>query len=143
MEKKEIVLAALAASDGAFHTPVQIQKLLFLIQNKIPHLPDSPYFNFIAYDYGPFDKEIYSVLGELNAEGDVEIVQNFSLRVSQYKLSCQGQAKGQEVIASLEPAAANYIRELSKFVRSLSFAELVSAIYREFPDMKANSIFKG
>lgn len=143
MDKKDIVLAALAASNGASHTPVQIQKLLFLIDKKVPDLEGAPFFNFAAYDYGPFDKQVYSVLEALHVDGDVEITQNPISRLSQYKLSCQGQAKGQEKLDSLDQEQADYIRELSQFVRSLSFAQLVSAIYREFPDMKTNSVFRG
>jgi len=143
MDKKEIVLVALSASNGALHTPVQIQKLLFLIDKKVDGLPGAPYFNFTAYDYGPFDKEIYSVLGQLGADGDVEILQNPVSRLSQYRLSSQGQTKGQELLEALDQEKAGYIKELSQYVRSLSFAELVSAIYREFPEMKVNSVFRG
>ena len=65
MEKREIILAALAPADGVIHTPVQVQKLLFLIDKKIPHLVGGPYFNFVPYAYGPFDTEIYRLLEEL------------------------------------------------------------------------------
>ena len=37
---------------------------------------------------------------------------------------------------------ADYIRQLLVWVRRLSFSSLVAAIYREFPDMKENSVFK-
>jgi hypothetical protein len=35
------------------------------------------------------------------------------------------------------------IKILSEFVRKLSFSELVSAIYKEYPEMKKYSIFRG
>ena len=35
------------------------------------------------------------------------------------------------------------IEQVSKFVRSLSFEQLVSAIYKAYPRMKANSVFRG
>ena len=38
---------------------------------------------------------------------------------------------------------ASWIRDTSRVVRSLSFAQLVSTIYRQFPDMKVNSVFTG
>ena len=68
MDQKNIILASMAASDGATHTPVQIQKLLFLIDKKLSDELGGPFFNFIAYDYGPFDKEIYKLLEELASE---------------------------------------------------------------------------
>lgn len=143
MDKKDLVLAALSVSNGALHTPVQMQKLLFLIEKKVPNLPGSPYFDFVAYDYGPFDVEVYSVLRQLKIDGDVEILPNLALGLRQYRVSCQGQAKGQKILNSLDSGAVDYIQKLSHFVRSLSFAELVSAIYKEYPDMKSNSLFRG
>lgn len=35
-----------------------------------------------------------------------------------------------------------YIGKVSTFVRTRSFNDLVSAIYKAFPEMKANSIFR-
>jgi len=37
-EKKQLILACLAASDGHPYEPVQIQKLVFLFQEKAPKL---------------------------------------------------------------------------------------------------------
>ena len=61
----DIVLAALAASKGAAHSPVQIQKLLFLLDRKLADRLEGPHFNFVAHNYGPFDRAIYDQLEEL------------------------------------------------------------------------------
>lgn len=142
MDKKEVILAVLATSDGAIHTPVQVQKLLFLIDKKIPNLISGPYFNFAPYAYGPFDVEIYNILEELGQEGEVEIIRNHSLKWAKYRLTIKGQKKGEELLAAMDPKASEYIRELSVFVRGLSFAELISVIYQEYPEMKKNSVFE-
>ena len=143
MDKREIILAALATADGAIHTPVQVQKLLFLIDKKISHLVGGPYFNFVPYTYGPFDIGIYRLLEELEEKEEVEIIRNPTLRWSKYRLTIKGQEKGMEVLKEMDQKAADYIKELSLFVRKLSFAELVSAIYKEYPEMKENSVFAG
>jgi len=143
MRKKEIILAVLAAAKGAIHTPIQIQKLLFLIDKKIPNLINGPYFNFMPYSYGPFDIEIYNLLEELAQEEDVEIISTPNLRWSKYKLTINGQKEGERILNTLNKKVVEYIETLSFFVRSLSFAELVSTIYKEFPEMKENSIFEG
>ena len=143
MEKKEITLAVLAAAEGAIHTPIQIQKLLFLIDKKIPNLINGPYFIFKPYSYGPFDVDIYNLLEELAQEEDVEIISNPNLRWAKYRLTINGQKKGEKILNTLNKKAIEYIKILSLFVRSLSFAELVSTIYKEFPEMKKNSIFEG
>lgn len=142
MEKKEVVLAILATADGAIHTPVQVQKLLFLIDKKIPSLIGGPYFNFVPYTYGPFDLEIYHLLENLSQEEDVEIISNPNLRWAKYRLTIKGQKKGEEILNTIDKKASDYIKRLSSFVRSLSFAELVSVIYNEFPEMKVNSVFE-
>ena len=143
MEKKEIILAVLASAKGAIHTPIQIQKLLFLIDKKIPNLINGPYFDFQPYSYGPFDVEIYNLLEELAQVEDVEMISDPNLRWAKYRLTINGQKKGEKILNTLNTKAIEYIKILSLFVRSLSFAELVSTIYKEFPDMKKNSIFEG
>lgn len=145
MEKKDIILAVLSAAEGVcvVHTPIQIQKLLFLIDKKIPNLINGPYFTFEPYSYGPFDVEVYNLLEELAQAEDVEIISDPNLRWAKYRLTINGQKKGEKILNTLNKKAIEYIKILSLFVRSLSFAELVSTIYKEFPEMKKNSIFEG
>lgn len=142
MNKEEVMLGALAAGKGHIYTPVQVQKLLFLIDKKIPEMIQGPYFNFVPYAYGPFDIEIYSILEQLGATGDVEIIRDSAVRWSRYRLTHQGQEKGEIILGKLNAEISAYIKSLSTFVKSLTFAELVAAIYSEYPEMKQNSIFK-
>jgi uncharacterized phage-associated protein len=142
MDKKDIILIALASGKDVVFSPVQIQKLLFLIDKTIPNLQGSPFFNFVPYDFGPFDKEIYWTLEELKSSGDVVIDYNPAYRMRRYKATEQGYARGEKLINSLNGSIGEYIKRLSSFVRSLSFGQLISAIYRSYPEMKSNSIFK-
>lgn len=142
MTKKEIILSALAPSNGALHTPVQIQKLLFLLDKRASDFLGGPHFHFIPYHYGPFDKGIYDLLLQLAAKGHVEILGNPNLHLRKYRLTPAGQKKGDKILDSLDPKIAAYIRKLSVFVRSLSFAALVSSIYRAYPEMQENSLFR-
>ena len=61
----DIILAALAASRGAAHSPVQMQKLLFLLDKRLANELGGPHFNFIPHHYGPFDRTIYDLLEQL------------------------------------------------------------------------------
>jgi len=140
MDKKQIVLVALSFGSGKSFTPVQVQKLLFILDRMIPKQVDGPHFNFKPYDYGPFDKDVYCVLSELRAEGLVEIFCDNTVR--RYKLTKSGQAKGDEAAASLSSEVGKYIKDVTDFVKRQSFTGLVSAIYRAFPEMKVNSIFR-
>jgi hypothetical protein len=140
--KGDIVLAALAAANGAEHSPVQIQKILFLIDKKIATDLGGPFFDFIPYDYGPFDRAIYDVLDELASKGFVEVIAYPDLRWRKYRVNLAGQKTGEEILTLLPPKVSDYIARLSEFVRSLSFAQLVSVIYNAYPEMKANSVFR-
>jgi len=141
MTKKEIVLAALAPAKGSRHTPVQVQKLLFIIDKEIPALVNGPYFNFQPYNYGPFDKAVYDELIELASEGYVETIpENTWLS---YRLTQTGQGEGDRLLGSLHADAQEYIGKASEFIRSLSFLQLVSAIYKAYPEMQVNSVFRG
>jgi len=143
VNKKDIVLLTLSASGDNYHSSVQIQKLLFLIGKRVPKIISSPYFDFEPYAYGPFDKEVYEVLEQLNDDGDVEIFYDPVSRLTRYRVMSQGYAKGKEKLETLDSDTQSYLDRLSQCVRKLSFTELISAIYREFPEMKVNSIFKG
>jgi hypothetical protein len=142
-KKIDMILAALAAGDGATYSPVQIQKLLFLVDKKIPWAFDGPHFNFVPYEYGPFDVCIYSNLAALSIGGFVEIVREPELRWHRYRLTPKGLIKGHEILGKLEEPARKFIYELNKFVLGLSFGELIASIYKAYPDMRVNSVFQG
>jgi len=142
MDRYEVTLATLAASNGAVHTPVQIQKLLFLLDNKIPEKINGPHFNFVPHNYGPFDRTIYDVLRILEDQGQVEIIRDPSLQWSRYRTTPEGQEEGEEILGRLDAVFSEYIKELSEFVRGLSFSQLVSYIYKEYPEMQVNSVFR-
>ncbi len=143
MKPNDLVLAAIAAGDGAIYTPVQIQKLLFLIDKRIPKAVGGPHFNFEPYHYGPFDRAVFDVLDQLEAKGLVEIERQSDRRWKTYRLTQAGKRQGGAMLNSLKQSIQDYIARLSSYVRSMSFAQLVSAIYYAYPDMKANSVFAG
>jgi hypothetical protein len=141
MNQRDIVLAGLAPANGAAHSPVQVQKLFFLLDRNIPREIDGQQFNFQPYNYGPFDKAVYDVLELLELEGYVDIIPEHSFQW--YKLTVKGQEEGDRLLSALPEYTQKYIAEVSEFVRRLSFSQLVSSIYKAFPEMRANSVFQG
>lgn len=141
MRREELVLAAMAPADGAPHTPVQLQKLIFLISKNFPNLIDKGHgFNFQPYNYGPFDIAVYQVLEVLQSENKVDIDSNEKWKT--YRLTVPGQKEGEDLLNSLPDKEKNYLCRISSFVRSLSFVQLVTAIYKAYPDMRKNSVFQ-
>lgn len=141
MDRNSVVLAALSPAQGRSHSPVQIQKLLFLIDRNVSEKVAGPHFNFQPYDYGPFDASVYGVLEDLAKKGYVAITEQPGRRWKSYALTPDGQKLGQAALTKLDTKTQQYMAKLSEFVLSLSFAQLVSAIYKAYPEMKVHSVF--
>jgi uncharacterized protein len=140
MDRNNLVLATLAtAEQGTRFTPVQVQKIFFLIDRRGAHLTDGPHFDFQPYDYGPFDNTVYSELEQLEFAGSVQT--NNAGRYRLFSLTPQGYEAGRNVLATLLLPTRTFLKETVVWVRSLGFNQLVAAIYREYPDMKTRSVF--
>lgn len=140
--KEQLVLACLAASEGKPYDPVQIQKLIFLFQEKAPQALTEKFFNFQPKDYGPFDPSVYSTLEELSDRGVVEIHGKPFGKYRLYRLRDEAEEVAQSALDSLDPQYRDYLKRLSEWVKSLSFAKLIGSVYKEFPEMKVNSVFR-
>lgn len=141
LTREAIVLAALSPAHGDLYTPVQVQKLFFLLDENVGNALGGPHFQFQPYHYGPFDKAVYSTLEGLASQGLAEIVPDRG-NWKNYRLTSKGQALGEAALEGLEPKIAEYLVRASEFVRRLSFTELVSAIYKAYPRMRARSVFQ-
>ena len=72
----------------------------------------------------------------------VELVPIPGQRWSSFKTTEEGQAIGGKKLGQLETWVREAIEVYSDWVRSLSFTQLVSAIYNKYPAMRANSVFQ-
>lgn len=141
--RREWVLAALSPAQCGDFQPVQVQKLFFLLDERVV-VPDGGkrYFDFAPYDYGPFDRQVYDALEVLEAQGLVTIRRGSGRGGRSYNLTERGQTKGAAILASLDPEWQKSVSKLAKWVKSTSFTELVSAVYDAYPEMRANSVFQ-
>src|SRR5215212_2792163 len=98
---EELILAAMAPTGGRAHTPVQMQKLLFIIDENAAARLNGPHFRFEPYHYGPFDKAVYDTLDDLSRKGFVDIAFG-SGNWREYSLTPQGQSRGQGVLSGLD-----------------------------------------
>lgn len=143
MNRRDAVLAVLAAADGNGYGPAQLQKALFLVSTNAPEVFDEgAAFRFKPYDYGPFDKGVYDAADALASEGLCS-VSRASNGYRTYSATEEGRAAGQRLLACLDEQKRGYIEEVSRWVRSLSFAQLVKSIYDAYPETRENSIFVG
>lgn len=138
MKRSEVVLAAMAAGGSrARYSPIQLQKLLFLIDREIPEYVGGPHFRFKPYYYGPFDKEVYAGIFALVRGRLVNV--DTTERYCLFLLTDSGHARGTNILTGLATPTSRYLEEASEWVRALSFRQLLTAIYSYFPDMAIHS----
>jgi hypothetical protein len=143
MTRSEVVLAILAAGGGRAFSPAQLQKAAFLVTRNAPEVFDQGHtFHFEPYDYGPFDSAVYQQATALKAAGSVDISPSAWGRWVMYSATDEGIARGQQLLAHLPDAVREYVSNVSQWVLRQSFTSLVKSIYAQYPEMRANSIFK-
>lgn len=120
-------------------------KYLFLLQTKKGIRFSQPY-NFIPYKYGPFTKEIYEDLEELEKKGYLTInhmdgngeVEKMGISLSPDRL--------EDVVllsSSFSAETLQSVREIIGEYGSLPLNELLAAVYKEFPEYAVRSQWKG
>jgi hypothetical protein len=127
-----------AGGPEARYDPVRVQKLFFLIDREISEFIDGPHFHFEPYHYGPFDKAVYEDLDELAEQREINV--DTTRRYNQYSLTEAGYERGVAVLNTLPEPAARYMEDAAKWIRLVPFKHLLSAIYRQYPDMAVNSV---
>ena len=142
VNRQEFMLAAMSSAGTGLYSPVQVQKLFFLLdENIVKHWLGKPLFKFKPHHYGPFDKEVYWELEALAQEGLANVLGPESVGPRTYHLTDQGVERGKSAFETFGPATQEYISDLVAVIRNMSFTDLVSAVYREYPEMKVNSVF--
>ena len=137
----DVVPAAMAAGGvDAVFSPIQIQKLLFIIDREIPEHVNGPHFNFKPFDYGPFDKKVYMVLEKLEERSHVVI--DRSGRYPVYALTGQGMEAGVDTLMTLPHPVLEFMVQVSSWVRNVSFRTLLREIHLRYPDMAVNGVLQ-
>lgn len=143
MTRKDWTLLVVAAAGGKAVSPVQLQKTLFLLSRNLSpeDLGVDRLYDFEPYDYGPFDGAIYQDAERLEEEGYVAIDQAGS-RFRSYRATPEGLDRADRLRAKLNPKAVAYLDRIITWVASLSFNQLLEAVYKAYPEMAKNSVFR-
>ncbi|OGO06291.1 MAG: hypothetical protein A2Z76_04755 [Chloroflexi bacterium RBG_13_56_8b] len=143
MENKEVLLLVVASADDEGLTPLQLQKSLFLVgECSLPELP-SDFYTFVPYNYGPFNPVIYGDAESLAEEGLLEYINVPGQKWSKYAATTAGLARAGEITDSISNECSKYIKDVVDWVLSLTFSELLRAIYTKYPKFRSNSVFQG
>lgn len=142
MSRKDWSLLAISSAGEEGISPVRLQKSLFLLGKMLPEALGERYYRFVPYDYGPFDSTVYADVEVLRGKGYVMSRPAPGQRWSEYVITDKG-LKYLEARKSKAPRrAVDYLKTVVKWALSLSFQQLVSSIYAEFPEFRKNSVFQ-
>jgi len=150
MHRKMLPMALLDASEeDQVEGRTRLQKLVFLMEQELDEVPaaslDSPDYNFIPYDYGPFSKELYDDLDSLEEAGfiDVEEEPMADGKVKYiYRLTRQGQSWVQNQLADSSAGEAHSLAEnLASEYNDMLLSDLIDEVYAEYPEYAENSVW--
>ena len=139
MTRGDYLLLVLKFSKAQGLTPVQLQKSLFLLSQELSEAVGEEFYKFEPYNYGPFDVTIYHDAEELEKKGLLSIKRGGPW--AEYILTDQGKEYTDKL--QIPEDVRNYTRKVVEWTQSLSFQELVRAIYKKYPNFQLNSVFQG
>jgi uncharacterized protein YwgA len=147
---KQVVPLALlyAAEDNRISGRTRFQKLAFLTKEALASsdIELNEFYEFIAYDYGPFSKELLDDLEMFEQEGFVEIDENRTFSGNtryDHRLTESGAKRFKELKKSEPKGQALYriAEEQVEKYNSMSLRKLLEYIYEEYPEYKENSVY--
>lgn len=142
MERRHWALLVLDEAGPSGLSPIQLQKTLFLIGRNLPDEVGDDYYEFVPYNYGPFDARVYSDAQYFVNSGLVQVIQVAGKAWSFYTITPNGHNMAQHIRETeASERALSYLTKVVKWVQSLSFAQLLAAIYKAYPEYKAKSVF--
>lgn len=127
----------------------RMQKLVFLLQQRLEERDEDPFrsedYEFIAYDYGPFSKDLYDDLDSLSERGQIEDSEE-ELRDGKEKYDYEIQPGGADFVERhLHKQGAKEIlelaEELKKEYNDMLLSELIEHVYSQYPEYAENSIY--
>lgn len=127
--REDFVVKVLSLTPNETFSPVQIQKLFFLLEKRL----NVGLFDFKPHHYGPYDRNLTALL---TFSEKIEIKNINGIEHYQIK-----QGETVEISNFLTLEQREFVAKMINFVKSLSFKQLCMAIYKEFPEMAENSIF--
>lgn len=147
--KKLLPLSLLYEADrNRIHGRTRLQKLVFLAQKRMEDEGIEPY-DYIAYDYGPFSKELLDALEKYEKKGliDINITQTYDGTDKYiYSLTPEGIDNfEQNLDNSPDSEKIETIRQVSGEMidsfNNMPMSELLDHVYDKHPSYAKNSVY--
>ena len=120
-----------------------MQKIMFLLKMEAANSVGPDFYNFVPYNYGPFDSAVYKDVKELEVLGDLIVEVDGFRSWPTYVLSPKGRIKSDEIRSKLDQQLAQFFCEVVQWVKARTFSDLLRAIYAKYPEYAKNSVFRG
>jgi len=117
-----------------------MQKALFLIKMEAGKKLKGEFYNFVPYNYGPFDSSVYADIAKQESEECI-ITERAGNRWDAYFITVQGKKRASELLDELDPSLRDYLDTVVKWVKERGFSELLQSIYKKYPAYAVNSVF--
>ena len=101
------------------------------------------FYEFRAYDYGPFCVDIYRDADSLRVDGLIQPQEVFGRGWVEYEVTSAGAKAAEALIREAPQRAVDHLSAIVAWARRLSFPALVREVYRLFPEYRVNSVFQG
>ena len=142
VNNRDITLLVIAAAGDTGLSPVQLMKSVFLISRSgLSDLP-SNFYPFFAYNYGPFHPEVYRDVEALVDEELVLEIRDAGRNWSKYAATQAGFRYAENLKHQVAREFSDYVGAVVTWVQSLTFDQLLRAIYAKYPEMRENSVFQ-
>ncbi len=142
LENRDVTLLVIDAAGDTGLTPVQLMKSVFIISRSgLSDLP-SNFYPFFAYNYGPFHPDVYRDVEALVNEGLVLEIRDAGRNWSKYAIASAGLRYAEDLKHQVAREFSDYINAVVDWVQSLTFNQLLRAIYTKYPEMRENSVFQ-
>lgn len=147
--KKALPLSLLYEADrNRIHGRTRLQKLVFLAQQRMESEGIQPY-EYIAYDYGPFSKELLDALEKYERKGliEIDVTQTYDGTDKYiYSLTSKGvknfeanleESRDSEDLETIRRASSEVISRFNK----MPISELIDYVYDNHPSYAKNSVY--
>ena len=133
-----MVVSGRKGPDATPIDPLRLMKTLFVFSRQL-NLDTPEFYQFKPYSYGPFAREIYPDLEQLEFDGLIEAVPNPGRTWPRYRAT----AAGAESVAGLDASGewmGDHLLDVRDWATSISFRDLLRSVYQQWPDYATNSI---
>jgi len=97
-------------------------------------------YRFQAYDYGPFDSNIYSDLDALSKAALISITGGGGTTRREYEVTTLGHERVALLSRGISPVALGEVERVKSTVTSLGFTDLLKKVYGDYPEYAIYSV---